>query len=109
MRSPDSVDGERTFGELWQAQAFALAVALHERGVFSWPEWTAQLAAGVATDVGESETEDYRRWLAALERIVEDKHIADRPTLVRYREAWRRAAARTPHGTPIELDESDFD
>ena len=25
----------------WEAQAFALALALHERGVFAWAEWTA--------------------------------------------------------------------
>ena len=32
------------FREPWQAQAFSMAVALHERGVFTWPEWAATLA-----------------------------------------------------------------
>ena len=29
-------------------------------------------------------------------------------TLARYRHAWEHAAARTPHGTPIELAPEDF-
>ena len=28
----------------WEARAFAMALALHKRGLFSWPEWTATLA-----------------------------------------------------------------
>src|SRR5262249_55507963 len=31
------------FREPWEAQAFALALSLHERGVFSWTEWAATL------------------------------------------------------------------
>ena len=34
-----------TFREPWEAQAFAMAVALHARGVFTWKEWAAALAA----------------------------------------------------------------
>ena len=30
-------------------------------------------------------------------------------TLARYRHAWEHAAARTPHGTPIELGDTDFE
>src|SRR5262245_6450483 len=32
------------FREPWEAQAFAMALALHERGLFTWPEWAATLA-----------------------------------------------------------------
>ena len=35
---PHDADGP-VFREPWEAQAFALAVALHERGLFSWQEW----------------------------------------------------------------------
>ena len=35
------------FAEPWQAEAFALAVALHGRGLFSWQEWAAALAGEV--------------------------------------------------------------
>ena len=27
------------FREAWEAQAFAMAVSLHERGIFTWNEW----------------------------------------------------------------------
>jgi hypothetical protein len=32
------------FREIWEAQAFALALALHERSVFTWSEWMGSLA-----------------------------------------------------------------
>src|SRR5262249_58493481 len=32
------------FREPWEAQAFAMALALHERGLFSLSEWAATLA-----------------------------------------------------------------
>lgn len=100
------------FREPWEAQAFSMAVALHQRGVFTWPEWAATLAdeikraqAGGDPDTGETY---YRHWLAALERLVAEKGIASRETLGRYRDAWDRAADRTPHGKPIELSRDDF-
>ena len=34
------------FAEPWQAEAFAMTVALHERGLFSWGEWAAALSVG---------------------------------------------------------------
>ena len=100
------------FREPWEAQAFAMTVALHERGLFSWGEWTAVLGneikraqAGGDPDTGETY---YRHWLAALERIVAEKGLTDAPTLRRYREAWDHAADRTPHGMSIELRPEDF-
>jgi nitrile hydratase accessory protein len=100
------------FSEPWEAQAFALALALHARGVFTWPEWAAALAAEIkrAQAAGDPDTGEtyYRHWLAALERIVTEKSVTDAETLTRYYDAWDRAADRTPHGTPIELRPDDF-
>jgi nitrile hydratase accessory protein len=100
------------FREPWEAQAFALALSLHERGTFSWAEWASALAAEIrrAQRGGDPDTGDtyYRHWLAALERLVAEKRITDEATLTRYRHAWERAAERTPHGTPIELDSRDL-
>ncbi|HEU0156743.1 MAG TPA: nitrile hydratase accessory protein [Stellaceae bacterium] len=96
----------------WEAHAFAMALTLHERGVFTWPEWAAALAAEIerAQAAGDPDLGDtyYRHWLAALERLVALRQVADENTLARYRAAWRRAAERTPHGTPIELQPADF-
>jgi nitrile hydratase accessory protein len=100
------------FGEPWQAQAFAMALALHERGVFTWPEWAATLAAEIkrAQAAGDPDTGEtyYLHWLAALERLVAEKGVTSAATLTRYRDAWDHACDRTPHGKPIELQPSDF-
>ena len=100
------------FREPWEAQAFAMALALHERGVFTWPEWAAALASEIkhAQAAGDPDTGEtyYRHWLATLERLVAEKGVASPETLVRYRDAWDHAADRTPHGSPIELRPEDF-
>jgi nitrile hydratase accessory protein len=108
---PRDADGP-VFREPWEAQAFAMTLALHERGLFTWSEWASMLADEIkrAQHAGDPDTGEtyYRHWLAALERIVADKGAADIPALARYRDAWDHAADRTPHGKPIELREEDF-
>lgn len=108
---PRDMDGP-TFREPWEAQAFALAVTLHKRGLFTWQEWAETLGAEIkrAQAAGDPDTGEtyYRHWLAALERLVAEKGIASEATLHRYRDAWDHAADRTPHGTPIELRPEDF-
>jgi nitrile hydratase accessory protein len=91
----------------WEAQAFAMALALHERGAFTWKEW-AQVLAEVIAEVrqrGEPDTGEnyYRHWLTALERITARKGIVTEPMLEQRRALWADAARRTPHGKPIEL------
>jgi nitrile hydratase accessory protein len=100
------------FREPWEAQAFAMALALHERGIFTWSEWADALSgeikraqAGGDPDTGETY---YRHWLAALERLIAAKGVTTSETLHRYRDAWDHAADRTPHGAPIELRPEDF-
>jgi nitrile hydratase accessory protein len=103
---PRGADGP-VFREPWEAQAFALAVALHERGRFTWTEWAAALAAEIKTAqaAGDPDTGEtyYRHWLAALERLVAAKALAGRGELETRRAQWDRAARATPHGQPIEL------
>ena len=41
-----------------------------------------------------------------LERMVAAKGLTTGEMLARYRDAWDRAADRTPHGTPIEANSS---
>ena len=100
------------FREPWEAQAFAMALALHERGLFTWREWAATLAEEIkrAQASGDPDTGEtyYRHWLNTLERLVAAKGVTDSATLARYRNAWDHAAERTPHGTPIELKPEDF-
>ena len=105
-------DGEPVFREPWEAHAFAMAVRLHERGLFTWSEWAEALAAeiGRAQAAGDPDTGAtyYRHWLATLERLVAESGAASVGELERTRAAWRRAADRTPHGRPIELQPADY-
>ena len=100
------------FREPWEAQAFAMALALHERGVFTWTEWAATLAEEIkrAQSAGDPDTGEtyYQHWLATLERLVSAKGVATSDALHHYRDAWDHAADRTPHGKPIELRPEDF-
>ena len=109
---PCGADGP-VFREPWEAQAFAMALALHERGLFSWKDWAATLAAEImrAQAAGDPDTGEtyYHHWLNALERLVAERGVADAASLERYRDAWEHAAERTPHGQPIELAPGDFD
>jgi nitrile hydratase accessory protein len=108
---PRGPDGP-VFKAPWEAQAFAMAVALHECGLFTWAEWAAALADKIkrAQKAGDPDTGEtyYHHWLAALEHIVAEKGATDPSSLGRYRAAWQHAAQRTPHGSPIALTDEDF-
>ena len=108
---PRDADGP-VFREPWQAQAFAMALALHARDLFTWPEWAAMLTEEIrrAQAAGDPDTGEtyYLHWLATLERMVAAKGVATEATLARYRAAWDHAADRTPHGAPIALELRDF-
>ena len=104
--------GELVFREPWEAHAFAMAVRLHEQGLFTWPQWAATLAeeisqAQLAGDPDTGETY-YHHWLAALERLVAEQGAASAAQQEATRAAWRNAAHRTPHGHPIELRPDDY-
>jgi nitrile hydratase accessory protein len=95
------------FQEPWQAEAFALAVKLHEAGLFTWTEWAEALAAEIrrAQASGDPDLGNtyYDHWLAALERLVQAKGMLTADALRERRDAWDRAVRATPHGKPIEL------
>lgn len=101
------------FREPWEAQAFAMVVSLHQRGIFTWVEWADALAAQIsmAQAEGDADLGDtyYKHWLSALEALVEAKGVTTSANLNRYRNAWDSAADRTPHGQPIELNTGDFE
>jgi nitrile hydratase accessory protein len=91
----------------WEAQAFGIAIALHQRGCFTWKEWGSTLAEEIARARARGETDDgsryYEHWLAALERIVAAKGLVAAGELATRKKAWDEAARDTPHGEPIEL------
>jgi nitrile hydratase accessory protein len=91
----------------WEAQAFAMAVKLHEAGHFTWREWAARLATEIAAarDRGEDDdgTRYYHYWLATLEKLVAEKGLVSGAELAYRSEEWVEAAKSTPHGQPIVL------
>jgi nitrile hydratase accessory protein len=108
---PRDADGP-VFREPWEGQAFAMALALYDHGLFTWNEWAETLSAEIrraqaAGDPDGGETY-YLHWLAALERLVAQKGVASAETLSRVKHAWEHACERTPHGKPIELRDEDF-
>jgi len=104
---------EPVFAEPWQAHAFALVLALQERGLFGAREWADALARAIAAAqaAGDADRGDtyYHHWLAALEALVLAKGAGSADELLRLRAAWERAARRTAHGEPIELRPGDFE
>ena len=67
-------DDEPVFAEPWQAQAFAMTVKPHEKGLFTWVEWAAALSKEIAAAGPDDGAENYYlRWLAALEKITQEK------------------------------------
>lgn len=101
---PRSPEGAPVFAEPWQAQAFAMTVHLHARGLFSWAEWAESLSKEVQRPERSTDGSDYfDGWVAALAALLERKGLADRETVEALRESWQRAAEATPHGAPIEL------
>jgi nitrile hydratase accessory protein len=104
---PSNEDGP-VFRAPWEAEAFAMTLSLHERGVFTWTEWAEVLAAEIksAQALGDPDLGDtyYHHWLAALERLVILKGLTDPERLADRRLAWDRAARATPHGSPILLE-----
>ena len=105
--SPNQTGGVyRSFDEPWQAQAFAIAVQLSQRGLFDWPEWVAEFATRLrsADRAAEDPGNDYyRQWLQALEHLLVAKDIVDPAEIDTMQSEWRRAYRNTPHGAPVEL------
>ena len=110
-RIPQDNDGP-VFREPWEAQAFAMTLALYQRGLFTWNEWATALGSEIkrAQASGDPDSGEtyYLHWLSALEKLVAEKGVTTTETLHRYRDAWEHACDRTPHGQPIELRKEDF-
>ncbi len=106
---PRNDDGP-VFQAPWEAQAFAMVVALHERGVFTWPKWSAALAREIAAARADESSGErgrqkgyYDIWLAALERLLAEVDLISPDQRKIRRSQWEAAAVAAPHGEPIHL------
>jgi len=92
---PRDDDGP-VFREPWEAHAFAMALALHERRLFTWNEWAAALAEEISghrpraipTPARPITGTGSRHWKISSPA----KGVATSDTLHRYRDAWDHAA-----------------
>ena len=100
-------DAGPVFKTPWEAHAFAMALALHERGMFGWKEWAQTLAEVIAELKQRGEPDNggdyYSHWLTALERISTRNGLVTGAALQTRREQWAHAARETPHGQTIVL------
>jgi len=98
---------ESVFSQPWQAQAFAMTIQLHQAGLFTWPEWAQALSQQIkdAQEAGDPDIGDtyYHHWINALEKLIIGKQVGTAEQIHELEHAWEAAAARTPHGQPIEL------
>lgn len=101
---PAELADPKPFREPWEAQAFAMVVGLHEKGVFDWTDWAASLSRQLHRDDAAADGSDYYTcWVRALEDLLEKRAIAAPTEIDHLQEAWQRAAEATPHGRPIVL------
>jgi len=103
---PRDDDGP-VFRAPWEAQAFGMAVALHERGCFAWKEFVRYLTDEIGAAKARGESDDgsryYEYWLTALEKLVAVKGLVLTPERLTRKDEWDEAARATPHGKPIVL------
>lgn len=75
-------NGELVFQAPWEARAFGLAVALNEKDLYEWREFSSQLASEIATaEQNNNPSSYYARWVASLEELLIDRGLISREQL----------------------------
>jgi nitrile hydratase accessory protein len=101
---PKSPEGDPVFPEPFAAEAFAMTVHLHERGLFTWGEWALALSSELRKPGKADDGSDYfDSWVLALATLIGEKGVTDEAAIAALQRSWQRAAEATPHGMPIEL------
>jgi nitrile hydratase accessory protein len=91
---------ETPFGAPWEAQAFALAVALADRGAFAWREFSEALGAEIkASEARGRDDAYYALWLVALEKLIARKGIVSNVLLEAREATVRQEGASAVHPT----------
>ena len=102
-----TVPAPSKFDEPWQAQLFALTVALNEAGHFGWPDWTRAFGATLkrrgAERAQDGSADYYAAWLETLEALLDASGGAPRTEAAAVKAAWDAAYRSTPHGKPVRI------
>ncbi len=101
---------EPVFAEPWHAQVFAVTVALNEAGRFDWPDWAARFSEtlkrnGLTKDLDGGD-DYFHAWLETLEAFLAETDEAAPEDVQELQEAWEKAYLSTPHGQPVQLDDT---
>lgn len=101
----EPLEDQSVFPEPWAAEVFALAVQLHQNGFFSWSQWTEALALEL-NKPGRCHlgTDYFDCWCDALCKLIVDRGLLEEGQIAEMQASWKRAAAATPHGSPILLE-----
>ena len=92
------------FAAPWQAEAFAITLALCEKGLFSWTEWAETLGDEIRTHPAlDDGLHYYHLWLAALRKLLIRKGLTTDEECLSREHEWHRASLATPHGEPVVL------
>jgi nitrile hydratase accessory protein len=76
--APPRSNGELVFAAPWEGRAFAMALTLHDRGLFEWEAFQRQLIKAVArAEAAGGEFSYYRCWLEALEGLLDSEGLVD--------------------------------
>ena len=76
-------NGELVFHDDWERKAFAMAVALCERGHYSWDEFRAHLITNIKASEETPENPRagqpgyFEHWLSSFEKVLADKGLVE--------------------------------
>jgi len=103
MRADDLAASFAPFSAPWEAQAFAIAVDLSDRGVFQWHEFAAALGAEIKAAEAQGRDEPYYAfWLAALVKLLAGKAVVSAVVLDAREAAVREASLLPQHPVRAE-------
>lgn len=102
------ITGRPVFADSWEAQAFALANLLIEKGFLTRAQWVAIFSQEIKAARGRGDPDRgdtyFQHWMAALERIMVERELISQPALQEQELLWLRAVENTPHGVAIALE-----
>ena len=99
------------FDDPWQAQLFALTVALSEAGHFTWARWAQAFGATLkrhgAGRALDGSADYYAAWLETLETLLDQSGLAPLAAAALVKHRWEAAYLSAPHGQPVLLADQD--
>lgn len=79
--APPRRNGELVFAAPWERRLFGVTMALHERGVFAWGDFSARLIDEIARWTAIAAPGDpyayYEHWERALSRLLDERGVID--------------------------------